>query len=114
MAMNLRIMMRRDVDVVHAAHASDLTPFCDPPILCTIELQDIDGTLLDELACLEARVSTFAAGQREMGVLLQNGQGSNIIIPLDRLFDPAGMIVCKTLCGLDSGLHIPGAIGIQH
>jgi hypothetical protein len=45
-AMDLWIVMRRHIYMVHAAHAGDFAPFGDSAIFGTIELHDVDGTLL--------------------------------------------------------------------
>ena len=51
---------RRIPFILSRAAAGDLAPFSDSPVLRTVELQDIDGALLNELARLEARVGALA------------------------------------------------------
>src|SRR5215813_10798928 len=100
--------MMRHLNVVHAGHARDAAPLRDAAGDGGVYVEDIDRAGVYEVAATEPRNLALSGIDRNAaGVLADQREPLQLVIPLDRFFEPANVVILDQAAKLDGLVRSP-------
>ena len=108
------LVMRRHLDIRHAGHGGDLAPFGDSGVGVAIELHHVDGPGFHEPPRAPARQLVLAGGERNARVHLELFERSNVVVPVQRLFEPGDVQIVQQVGRADGGGDVPALVDVEH
>src|SRR5262249_23125282 len=110
---DLRLFVMCHLDVGHAGHSGDATPFGDAAGDGGVDIEDVNRTGIHEVAATEARDLALAGiDGNAAGVLADQREPLQLVVPLDWFFKPANVLVVNEAAELDGFVRGPTLVRV--